>query len=91
MLQLSLPPIDSNPAIAPETKPSKVKAWLDLQLQQHVTVEFGSTRIWDVPSIFKAATPMTALHCCRWQAPATSASSAFPRSSATRRLTRPTG
>ena len=39
MLQLSLPPIDSDPAIAPETKPSKVKAWLDLQLQQHVTVE----------------------------------------------------
>ncbi len=39
MLQLSLPPIESNPAIAPETKPSKVKAWLDLQLQQHVTVE----------------------------------------------------
>jgi hypothetical protein len=39
MLQLSLPPLDSNPAIVPETKPAKVKAWLDEQLRGQVTVE----------------------------------------------------
>ena len=39
MLRLSLPPIDSHPASAPETKPSKVKAWLDGLLRQPSPVE----------------------------------------------------
>lgn len=41
MLYLSLPPIDTRPANAPETKPAKVRAWLDEQLRQPSSIEAG--------------------------------------------------
>ncbi len=39
MLRLSLPPIDSDPTNAPETKPAKVRIWLDEQLRQPSPIE----------------------------------------------------
>ena len=39
MLRLSLPPIDAHPANPPETRPSKVKAWIDDLMRRPSAVE----------------------------------------------------